>query len=319
VLAFFALIILASWMLGQAHAFPVTVESCGERVTFEAAPRRAVIHDINMTEMALALGLQEHLVGVTGITGWYKVGPDFRASLGSIPELSPREPTLESLLAVRPDFFFAGWYYGMKPGGEVTPRALAARGVRTLVLTESCIHADRRRPPATMDLLYDDVIRLGVVFGREARARALVAEWRARIAAARTTISPPLRVFLYDSGEERPFTAGRFAIAHAMIEIAGGQNVMSDLGTSWGHASWEAVALRDPQFLVVLDYEDGASPARALSFMRAHPAMKRTTAIREDRSIALRYAEITPGPANVAAVEKLARALAGLRPTGTAN
>ena len=73
-------------------------------VTFNRA-QRAVINDINMAEMAFALHLQDRIVGLTGITGWYKLTPDFKAAMGAIPELAPKYPALETLLAVQPDFF----------------------------------------------------------------------------------------------------------------------------------------------------------------------------------------------------------------------
>lgn len=72
-----------------AADFPVTVESCGQTLTFTKAPARAVINDINMAEMAFALDLQDRIVGLTGITGWYKLTPDFRQAMGTIPELAP--------------------------------------------------------------------------------------------------------------------------------------------------------------------------------------------------------------------------------------
>ena len=77
------------------------------------------------------------MAGVTGITGWYKVSPAFKAAQGTIPELAPKYPTLETLVAADADFFFAGWYYGMKPGGDVTPDTLAAKGIKTYVLTDA--------------------------------------------------------------------------------------------------------------------------------------------------------------------------------------
>ncbi|STV71270.1 ABC transporter (iron.B12.siderophore.hemin) [Klebsiella michiganensis] len=43
----------------NAADFPVTIDSCGTPVTFTQAPKRAVIHDLNMSEMAFALGLQD--------------------------------------------------------------------------------------------------------------------------------------------------------------------------------------------------------------------------------------------------------------------
>jgi iron complex transport system substrate-binding protein len=306
-----------AWLLGwfaNAAAYPVSVDSCSERLTVAAAPRRAVVHDLNMTEMMLALGLRESLVGVTGISGWHKTGPEFKAALGNVPELAPKYPSMEALLAVAPDFFFAGWYYGMNPGGEVTPSTLARQGVPTLVLSESCIHLGKPRPTATMDLLYGDMLKLGAIFDKAAPAAALIAQWKRRLAAVQPpAAAQPWRVFLYDSGEDKPFTAGRHAIAHAVIEAAGGRNVMADLATSWAHASWETVAARNPQFLILLDYDDGNGPQRLLRTLQAHPAMRDTDAVRQRRFVALRYGELTPGPANIGAIEKLAAALRRLQ------
>jgi iron complex transport system substrate-binding protein len=302
---------LVSILSSGAFAFPVTVDNCGQPLTFDAAPKRAVIHDLNMTEMAFALGLQPSIVGLTGITGWYKVGPEFKAAQGDIPELAPKYPTIENLVAVQPDLFFAGWYYGMKPGGDVTPDTLAPYGIKTLLLTESCVHLDKERPAASMELLFGDMERLGKVFGKEAEANALVAGWKAQLAEIEKKVgdNKGTRVFLYDSGEDKPFTAGKFAIPTAMIEAAGGANVMGDMETSWGTTDWETVAARDPEFLVLLDYQDDAGYQKLLGFLEQHPAMKETDAVRNKRFVALRYAELTPGPANIEAIDKIARAL----------
>lgn len=294
-----------------ALAFPVTVDSCGRPVTFDAAPKRVVVNDINMSEMAFALGLQPSMVGVTGITGWYKVDDAFKKQQGAIPELAPKNPTLENLIAVQPDFFFAGWNYGMRVGGEVTPDTLAPYGVKTLELTESCIHLDKNRPAASMDLLYGDMEKLGRIFGKEAEAEKLVSGWKTQLAGIKQKIAANsgIRVFLYDSGEDKPFTAGKFAIPSALISEAGGVNIMDDLETSWATTSWETVAARNPQFLVLLDYQDDAGYKKLLHFLKSHPAMKETDAVKNERFVALRYAELTPGPANIEAIEKIARAM----------
>jgi len=294
--------------------FPVTVENCGEPLRIDAPPRRLVVHDLNMTEMALALGLRDRLVGVTGITGWYKTDVAFRKALGDVPELAPKYPTVENLLAVKPDLFFAGWYYGMQPGGEVTPATLARHGIRTLVLTESCAQLRSDKPRATMDLLYGDTLRLGTVFGRRDVAEALVAQWRERVrAASQSALAEAPRIFVYDSGEDKPFTAGRSAMPTALIEAAGGRNVLGDEPISWGSTAWENVAARNPQAIVLLDYQNGQGPEHLRRVLEAHPAMRLTDAVRHGRYIVLRYAELTPGPANIEAVEKIARALRAAR------
>ena len=300
----------------RATTYPLTVLSCGQPVTFATAPRRAVIDDIDMAEMAFALKLQPSIVGLVGISGFYHVDAGFRSAAGAIPELAPRYPSLEQILLARADVFIAGWNYGMRIGGPVTPATLAREGVPTLVLSESCVHAGASNGPASMDLLFDDELRLGRVFDREAQAERLVAGWKARLAAVADRVRglKRPRVFVYDSGADKPFTAGRAALATAMIEAAGGRNVLDDMPTNWGTSSWETVAARDPQFLVLLDYpaRDGGGDAgwRTLfDTLRADPAMRVTTAVRGRRLLPLRYEQLTPGPEDIGAVEALARAL----------
>ncbi len=264
-----------------------------------------------MAEMAFALHLQPDIAGLTGVTGWYHVTPEFLAKAGAIPELAPKYPSLEQLVGAHADLFVAGWYYGMKPGGEVTPDTLAAWHIPTLVLTESCIHVDRRRPPASLDLLYGDEMRLGQVFGREREAAKLVEGWRARVSAVGTRLAnqPHRRVFIYDSGKEAPFTAGRFAMASAIIRAAGGTNVTDDLPTSWGTASWDSIALKDPQLIILLDDQSGGAADSLLAALREQPAMRLLSAVRQGAVLRLRYEALTPGPANIDAIETLARSL----------
>lgn len=309
--SFALLATLASLAAGPALAFPVTVDNCGTPLTFDHAPQRMVVQDINMSKMAFALGLQPQMVGVAGISGWYKLDDAFKAQLGAIPEIAPKYATMENLLSVDPDLLFAGWYYGLKPGGEVTPDTLKPYGIKTLLLSESCIHVDKNRPPASMDLLFGDIERLGTIFDKAAEAKALVDGWKAELASieAKVGANRDTRVFLYDSGEDKPFTAGKFAIPSAMIAAAGGRNIMDDMETSWGTTDWETVAARNPQFLVLLDYQTDSGYRKLLDFLKAHPAMKETDAVKNERFVALRYEQLTPGPDNVAAIGAMARAM----------
>lgn len=309
-------LVIALTLMASAHAanavdFPVTVESCGTPITFSAPPKRAIINDLNMAEMAFALHLQDRIVGLTGISGWYKMTPDFRQAMGAIPELAPKYPSLETLLAAEPDFFFAGWNYGMKVGGEVTPATLAKYGVKTFVLSESCVFTAAHKKNATMDLLYGDVLTLGRIFGKRNEAQTLVEGWKQRLSALPkpATGARPLKVFVYDSGEDKPFTSGRYAMPTAIIEAAGGKNAMEALDISWGTTSWENVAASEPDVIILLDYQTGSGADALRRVLENHPLMKLTPAVKQGRYLKLQYAELTPGPANIAAVEKLARTL----------
>ena len=288
-----------------AAAYPVTVRSCDRDVTFDAAPARAIANDVNLTEMMLVLGLRDRMVGYTGISGWKTLDPAMREGVAELPELSARYPSREVLVGAAPDFFFAGWNYGMTVGGEVTPETLAPFGIAVYELTESCIHLGPR-DPVSMETMYVDVLNLGRIFGVEDRAQALVAGWRDRIARATAGVEPGAgpRVFVYDSGEETPFTAGAYAMPTALIEAAGGRNVMDDLPKSWATVGWEAVVARDPQVIVIVDYGDVTADQK-IAFLRGNPALAGIDAVRNGRFVVLPYVEATPGPRNVAAVETL--------------
>ncbi|OEF25999.1 ABC transporter substrate-binding protein [Vibrio splendidus] len=299
-----------------AHAtstqYPVTVDNCGSPLTIEKRPSRAVVHDINMTEMAFALGLQKEMVGVTGITGWYKMSSSFEERLGDIPELAPKYPSLETLIAADADFFFAGWNYGMKVGGEVTPQTLKPYGVDTLVLSESCIHTQDQKEGATMDLLYGDMQKLGVIFDKQAEAEALVSNWKERVKKVaekqKASGKPSPKVFLFDSGDDKPFTAGKYGMPNAMIEAAGGQNITGNMEASWARTSWENVARENPDVIILLDYQSASGADSLQRFLEAHPLMKYTNAVTSGRYVKLRYEQLTPGPDNIDAIEKLAEA-----------
>lgn len=294
---------------GPALAFPVTVQSCDREVTFDAAPERAVSNDVNLTEMMLALGLADHMVGYTGVSGWKTLDETLTDGVGQLPELAPQYPTREVLLGADADFFFAGWNYGMRVGGEVTPDTLAQFDIAVYELTESCIHI-MDKDKSSMEDMYADLINLSTIFGVPERGQALVEDYRAELADITAQIperDEPLRVFVYDSGEDQVFTAGRYAIPTALIEAAGGTNIMDDVQSSWVSVGWEAVIERNPQAIVIVNYGEVTAEQKR-TFMMTNPAFANIDAVINDNFVTLEYVEATPGPRNIGAVRTLAAA-----------
>lgn len=286
-----------------------TVQSCDRTVTFDAPPQAAVSNDINLTEMMLVLGLTDHMVGYTGISGWNKLDAEMRAGVEELPELSALYPSKEVLIGADADFYFAGWNYGMRVGGEVTPETLAPFGINVYELTESCAQIGTKGP-ASMDDMYNDLRNLGAIFGVQDRAEALIAGYQVDLDTFLATL-PPLpqapRVFVYDSGDDTAFTAGRYAMPNAMIEVAGGVNIMSDYEKSWATVGWEAVVARNPEIIIIVNYGE-VTAAQKREFMMSNPAFAELDAVKNDRFVVLEYVEATPGPRNINAVKTLAAA-----------
>src|SRR6185312_11605426 len=75
---------------------PVTVDNCGTSVTFDAAPERVVTIKSTSTEMLLALGLGDRIVGTAFQDG--PVPDKWANEAEDIPVLADRVPSEEVVL-----------------------------------------------------------------------------------------------------------------------------------------------------------------------------------------------------------------------------
>lgn len=306
---------------GSGH-YPVTVENCGTKTTYDKAPRRVVTNDIGIADIMFALGLEDHMAGY--VTPEYRGDIDavaWKDAYAKVPWLSKKAITKEIALDARADLVFAGWNYGFGEDSGVTPASLKKLGIGSYVLTESCRNGtdggrDRARgvmPP--LDALYTDLRTLGKIFDVEDRAEALVTKYRKQVADAQAKAPAEGErpsVFLYDGGQDKPLTSGRFAGPHDIITKAGGDHVMKDLKDSWTTVGWETVVERDPDVIVINDYGTPTAEQKK-SFLKSYAPLKNVSAIKNDRIYVMDYADLVESPRNPAAVTALSGYLRGVR------
>ncbi|WLH36278.1 ABC transporter substrate-binding protein [Pseudomonas sp. FP2196] len=305
-----ALLLCSAQALAEATKYPLTIQSCNREVTFKQAPEHAVSHDINMTQMMLALGLKSRMAGYSGVSGWKSVTPDMQSLLDGLPELAAKYPSVETLLNANVDFFFAGWDYGMRVGGDLTPQTLQPLGINVYELTESCAFV-MKRPAASLEDTYNDLRNLGKIFDVQDRANALIAQMQAQVAQVRKDLpAEKPRVFLYDSGEDRAMTSGRLGMPQALIDAAGGRNILDDVEASWTRVNWETVVEHNPQVIVIVDYSEITADQK-IEFLLKNKALQSVDAIKNQRFIVIPYVQATPGIDNVLAVETLAKGFHG--------
>jgi iron complex transport system substrate-binding protein len=294
--------------------YPVTIENCGTKVTFDSAPTRAVSNDINTTEDMLALGLAHSMVGYFGATGdegvTEVIPPEYQTGLAEVRNVSPNYFTLEPLVGLTPDFVFAGYGYGLQAGTRLSPEGLAKFGIKTLALSESCDHVQKLHSLYTITDTYQDIANLGEIFNVNARAQQVIAQMKAQIASVQAKVSrlKPVTVFDYDSGTSAPTTAGGLATPQAEIQLAGGTNIFANLNQSFSTGSWEQVVKAQPQCIIINDYGTPTA-AQKLKFLRTFPAAKNLPAVRNNCILPLGYDEITPGTRDAEAVVALAKLL----------
>ncbi|MFJ4366895.1 ABC transporter substrate-binding protein [Streptomyces chartreusis] len=306
----------------DAKSSAVTLTNCGREVTYDKVPERVVTNDVGITELMFALGLEGRMAGFAM--------PDDKGDLTGVPWkggyetvkwLSKDQLTKENVLDARADLVFAGWNYGFREEGGFTPEALKKLGIPSYVLTESCRNGrteSSRGIMAPLDALYADLTNLGKLFGVEKRAAALISDFKKQVAQVRAkapTGAGRPKVFLYDSGQDQPFTSGRFAAPEQIISQAGGTNVMHDVADSWTTVGWETVVERDPDVIVICDYGD-VSAEQKKRFLLSYGPLRNVSAVRHKRIFVLDYVDLVESPRNPSAIARLGtylRTVAGRR------
>ncbi|WP_428949895.1 ABC transporter substrate-binding protein [Streptomyces sp. cg35] len=298
--------------------YPVTIENCGEKKTYKRAPQRVVTNDVGITEIMFALGLEDHMAGY--------VMPDDKGDLTTVPWkggyqktkwLSKKQINKELVLDAGADLVFAGWNYGFNEGEGFTPDALEEVGIDSYVLSESCRNGQgtARGVMAPLDALYTDLKNLGTLFDVEDRADALITSFRKQVSQAQAKAlkgAERPRVFLYDSGQDKPFTSGAYAGPHDIITKAGGDNITKDVKDSWTTVGWETVVARDPEVIVINNYGDTTADQKR-KFLTSYKPLANVSAIKNHRIVVLDYVDLVESPRNPAAISSLAAKLRSFR------
>ncbi|MFI6640180.1 ABC transporter substrate-binding protein [Streptomyces sp. NPDC050504] len=295
-----------------------TVRSCGQNLTFRTPPERAVTLDQSATEVLLELGLQDRMAGTSNLKT--KIAPEYRKAYGKVPVLSPKLLGGEQLRAANPDFVVAGFTDHFTKDRVGTRAELAGLGLPSFV---SAVDCPKRNAPGSspFDLLMADYTALGRAFGVEDRAARLVREQRATLAAAKKAAAgvtgAPRVVWVYSVYGDAPYVAGGTSMPSELSRIVGAKNAFDDLDEDWPAVTWEEVAKRNPDFIVVGDLSErgkpGDSAADKLAAMRGNPVVSKLDAVRENRFVTIPGTEMDP---SVRTVDALPRLTAGMRELG---
>ncbi|GAA2783315.1 ABC transporter substrate-binding protein [Saccharopolyspora taberi] len=282
------------------------IDNCGRTQVFPAPPKRVVSLNQHATEILLALGLGDRLVG-TAYPDDNEPPESVAADYAAVPLLADRYPSVERILEAEPDLVVGGYSSAFDEAEGRSRESLERKGIPTLLLSESC--AER---PAGMRTLTDDIAMFGEVLGLQERAGELSAEIEGRVRAVEQRLAnvPPVDVFVYDSGEQAAFTLGGQGVGNDALARAGARNVFADVPEAFADVSWEQVAARAPKAVVLVDYLAApVGPKRA--YLEGHPMAAGTPAVRAGRYSTIPLVELTESIRFPDAVERLARELHG--------
>jgi iron complex transport system substrate-binding protein len=221
---------------------PSTLTDDGKReVTVPGNPQRIVSLGSPITEILFALDLGDRVVA----TDDYSDYPDEAAALAKVGAPWPGFNT-ETILDQDPDLILSS------AGNIVTQ--LEPYGVPVFVVQ-----------PTNIEGVFEDILEIGDITGKEKEARALVDSLQARVDAvtARTgglaTDGRPTVFYEVDATDAaRPYTAGSGTFQDELIGLAGGRNIADD-ASGWYQISVEKIVDADPDMIVLEDYQYGVS------------------------------------------------------------
>jgi vitamin B12 transport system substrate-binding protein len=211
--------------------------STGEQVPKE---HRIISLSPSLTRVVVALGRAADIVAVDRFSRQLP-GLGGRPSLGGV-----FHPDLERALELRPTLVLA------VGGAQQAPffDQLRSRGVRVEEIEAY-----------TLDQVVESFRVVGGFIGREAEAGLLVARVRAELAEVTDSVEGLARPSVAVVIERDPlYVVGGGAFIDALIEVAGGANVFSDLDMPYPRVSIEALADRAPDLILDTFFDPARGP-----------------------------------------------------------
>ncbi len=287
---------------------PVTLDNCGTDVTVDAPPERVVTIKSTATEMLLALGLQDRMVGTAFADG--PVPAEYADAYASVPVVSDKVPGQEAVLALGPDLVYGGWESNFSADGAGDRPTLAQRGIASYVSPAACKEKGYMPDPLTFDDVFDEIREVASLFGVTDRAEQLVADQRDLLASAQQPAEPTTALW-YSSGGDQPYVGAGIGAPQMIMDAAGLTNVFADVRDTWTSTGWEQVVAADPDVIVLVDAT--WNPAdKKIAMLETNPATSQLTAVREHRYLTVPFAASEAGVRNAEAVVSLDEQLAAL-------
>ena len=253
-----------------------------------AMPKKVLTLGPNCTELFVALGLKDRVIGRSLVNHSRGPLPEYADAVNAIPELNHASATREAILTSGADFIYTlDWEIGDKGCNlDEIPRY----GMTAYVNAAS-----------TLEDQYQEI---------EDRAAAFVEDQKKRIAAVADKLRDrkPVNVLVYDSGNDGVFTCSGSNFESLLIEKAGGKNIFGDLhNKQWVTVSYEEVLARNPDLILIHDY-DSPSVEEKIAEIKSNPTLSKLDCVKKEAFASITLESVLPGNRMAYAVESMAAA-----------
>lgn len=307
----------------EPTSYPVTIENCGQEVTFEKAPERAVALGQNTAEIMLLLGLESRMAATAFWPN--RVLPELQEANDKVDVLTVEFPTLESVLSKQPDFVAAMLTTLMGPDSKVAKRGdFEDLGIPTYLSPSACSTTmdandayGSRNALWTMDELYKEIEDLARIFDVADRGEALIADLKQREAALRAEFSGdkhPTFLFWFSSPSpaDDAYLGGGNGPSGYIADLLGGSNAIKT-EADWPTLGWEGILAADPTVIVASQVDrnrwelDNADAK--IAYLTSDPTVSQMDAVKGGRIVVMSGAAMNPSIRTIYGAEEVAKQL----------
>ena len=303
--------------------YPLTIENCGQSVTFTEAPKNAVALGQNSAEIMLLLGLEDRMAATAFWPN--SVLPEVAEANDTVEVLSVEFPTLESVLSRQPDFVAAMLTTLLGPDSKVAKRSdFEALGIPTYLSPSACATTldandayGSRDALWSMDLLYKEIEDLSRIFDVADRGQELIADFRQREAALRDQFTERddlsfLFWFSSPSPADDAYLGGGNGPSGYIAEVLGGTNAIAT-EADWPAVGWEGIIAANPTVFVVAQVDrnrwDLDTAEAKIEFLTSDPTVGQMDAVRAGRIVTMSGAAMNPSIRTLYGAEQVAEQL----------
>lgn len=324
-LAAAGLVLLTAAAAAEPTKYPLTLENCGETITFQKAPATTVTVGQAATEVLYSLGLGDK---VTGTSVWFNdVLPEFKEVNAKVERLADNDPSFESVVAKKPELVTVQFIWHVGPDGIVATRTqFHDVGIPTYVLPADCVAKDNtvgvdgtRSELFSTAAIHQGVRELAQIFdirdkGEEVVASLIARETSAIERAKALNLGDISAVFWFSSAEMDidPYVAGRKGAPAYMMDKLGIKNIIES-DEEWPVVGWETIAKANPTLIVLAKMDRRRFPAddyeKKLEFLKSDPVASQMEAVKNNRIVVMDAHAMDATIRTISGIEVLADSL----------
>jgi len=294
-----------------------TIDSCGLPLTITGAPKRAISLEQGATEVMLALGLQSSMIGTAYLSA--PVADKWADAYAKIPVLSALYPNTEQVREQSPDFVYSMRASAFGPDAAGSRQELIDLGVPAYLSANDCEDPALVADTFSFDELFHEIDDIATIFDVKKKGDAIVGEQKKQLAditasAAKLGTTPNV-VWLYSSYNGAPIVAGNAGLPEVVGSLVGLKNSFADFDTQWGETSWDEIAARNPDAIIVADLtrgRPGDSAADKIDFLTTDAVASQLQAVKNDRIITVPAAGLDPSVRSVGDASALSKKIVAL-------